>query len=213
MRKTIFSFSPIKAHWKAGDGNIGYETVKAWRAELGAEDGDTPVLSLAGEIAPFAVPRYPTLPHSLTLSVRFLSAALPRFPMLSLSPVYRSLAYLQYIAPSSVSSLFAFPSVPHSRAALATRTPHVPDPGGHPYQVSRCTEACATIFDHLRPTNLVPVPDLAALARGFNPSTPTRSRSPRTPIRHLAPRRGLRDMLRRFAPPNPAHTLRLFPSA
>ncbi|KAH9015537.1 hypothetical protein EDB84DRAFT_1565684 [Lactarius hengduanensis] len=94
--------------------------------------------------------------------------------------------------------------MPHSRAALATYARRVTDAGGHLYEVSRHTEACATDSDHLRPTDPVSVPDLAALARGSSPSIPTCPRSPRTHIRHLALRGGLRDTLRRFTPPRPA---------
>ncbi|KAH9170540.1 hypothetical protein EDB89DRAFT_2071757 [Lactarius sanguifluus] len=81
----------------------------------------------------------------------------------------------------------------HSRVALATRTQRVPDSGGHFYEVSRRAE----VFR-------VASPDLAALARGFHPSTPTRPRFPRTYIRKLASRGDLRDALRRFTPPNPS---------
>ncbi|KAH9030882.1 hypothetical protein EDB85DRAFT_2146395 [Lactarius pseudohatsudake] len=105
---------------------------------------------------------------------------------------------------ATCSSPLVFLSVPHSRAALATHARRVPDPGGHSYEVSRRADACATICDHLRSTDLAPLPNLAALARGTIPSTATRSRPPQTYIRHLAPREGLRDRLRRFTPQNPA---------
>ncbi|KAH9051388.1 hypothetical protein EDB83DRAFT_2676497 [Lactarius deliciosus] len=101
---------------------------------------------------------------------------------------------------SEVRSSIAFPSTPHSRAALATRTQRIPNPGGHSYVVLRRAEACATVSDHLRPTDPIPVPDLAALTRSFSTSTPTRPGSPRTHIRQLAFRGGLRDRLRRFTP-------------
>ncbi|KAH9160293.1 hypothetical protein EDB89DRAFT_2235920 [Lactarius sanguifluus] len=100
--------------------------------------------------------------------------------------------------------------MPHSRAALVTRTQRVPDPGGHSYEVLRRAEACATVSDHLRPTDPIPVPDLAALARSFSISTPTRPGSPRTHIRQLAFRGGLRDRLRCFTPPRPCAILDYF---
>ncbi|KAH9019355.1 hypothetical protein EDB85DRAFT_2153854 [Lactarius pseudohatsudake] len=127
--------------------------------------------------------------------LRSLSTRPPTFPCLYNAPHY--LAYSPY-------SPLVFLSVPHSRAALATHARRVPDPGGHSYEVSRRADACATICDHLRSTDLAPLPNLAALARGTIPSTATRSRPPRTYIRHLAPREGLRDRLRRFTPQNPA---------
>ncbi|KAH9173698.1 hypothetical protein EDB89DRAFT_2228558 [Lactarius sanguifluus] len=56
------------------------------------------------------------------------------------------------------SSLYTFRAlVPHSRAALVTRSRRVPDPGGHSYKA-----------------DTVPFPDIAALARGLSPSTQTR---------------------------------------
>ncbi|KAH9043041.1 hypothetical protein EDB85DRAFT_2138683 [Lactarius pseudohatsudake] len=127
--------------------------------------------------------------------LRSLSTRPPTFPCLYNAPHY--LAYSPY-------SPLVFLSVPHLRAALATHARRVPDPGGHSYEVSRRADACATICDHLRSTDLAPLPNLAALARGTIPSTATRSRPPRTYIRHLAPREGLRDRLRRFTPQNPA---------
>jgi len=51
------------------------------------------------------------------------------------------------------SSSLALPSMPHSRAALATQARHAPDLGGHPCEVTRCAEACATVFDHFQPLN------------------------------------------------------------
>ncbi|SRR6266702_373538 len=51
------------------------------------------------------------------------------------------------------SSSLTFPSMPHSCAALATQKRHVPDLGGHPCKVTRCTEACTTVSDHFRPPN------------------------------------------------------------
>ncbi|KAH9177520.1 hypothetical protein EDB89DRAFT_2064500 [Lactarius sanguifluus] len=92
------------------------------------------------------------------------------------------------------SSPLAFSSVPHLRAALVTPAQHIPDPGDNLYEVSRRAEACATISDHLRPTNPVFIPDLAALARGSSHLIPTCPQSPRTHVRQLVPRReGLRD--------------------
>ncbi|KAH8989843.1 hypothetical protein EDB83DRAFT_2615078 [Lactarius deliciosus] len=67
---------------------------------------------------------------------------------------------------------------------------------GQLYEVSHHAEACATVSDHLRPTDCISLPDLAALARGTSPSTLTRSLPPQTYIRQLAPRGGLRDRLR-----------------
>ncbi|KAH9041042.1 hypothetical protein EDB85DRAFT_2140216 [Lactarius pseudohatsudake] len=105
------------------------------------------------------------------------------------------------------SSPLAFLSVPHLRAALVTQARRVTDPGGHSYEVSRRADVCATVCDHSRSTDLVPSPDIAALARGSSPSTPTRPRPPRIRIRPLAPRGGLRDTSQRFTPPRPCATL------
>ncbi len=45
---------------------------------------------------------------------------------------------------------FAFHSVPHSRAALATQVRCVSNISSHPCEVTRCAEACATASNHLR---------------------------------------------------------------
>src|SRR6266704_4808312 len=74
------------------------------------------------------------------------------------------------------SSSLAFPSVPHSRAALATQARRVPDLGGHPCEATRRAEACATISDHFQSpvpvgVRAAHVPKLAALSRGLRDST------------------------------------------
>src|SRR6266702_2341506 len=51
------------------------------------------------------------------------------------------------------SSSISFRSMPHSPAALATQMRRVPDLGGHPYDVTRRAEVCATVSDHFRPPN------------------------------------------------------------
>ncbi|KAH9006006.1 hypothetical protein EDB86DRAFT_1175397 [Lactarius hatsudake] len=91
------------------------------------------------------------------------------------------------------SSSLAFSNVPHWRAALATPARHNPDPNGHLCEVSHHADACTTTSDHLRPTNPISIPDLAALARGSSPSIPTCPQLSRTHIRQLVPREGLRD--------------------
>ncbi len=48
-----------------------------------------------------------------------------------------------------------FPSVPHSRAALATQTRRVPNPNGHLYEVTCRAEACVTVSDPFRPPNCI----------------------------------------------------------
>ncbi|KAH8995520.1 hypothetical protein EDB86DRAFT_3077553 [Lactarius hatsudake] len=91
------------------------------------------------------------------------------------------------------SSSLAFSNVPHWRAALATPARHNPDPNGHLCEVSHHADACTTTSDHLRPTNPISIPDLAALARGSSPSIPMCPQLSRTHIRQLVPREGLRD--------------------
>ncbi|KAH9046140.1 hypothetical protein EDB84DRAFT_1467311, partial [Lactarius hengduanensis] len=61
----------------------------------------------------------------------------------------------------------AFPSMPHSHAALTTRIQRVPDPNGRTCKVSSCAQACMTVSDHLRPINPISAPDSAAPARSF----------------------------------------------
>ncbi len=63
-----------------------------------------------------------------------------------------------------------FPSVLHSRAALATQVRHVPNISGHPCEVTRHAEACATASDHLQ------LPDPA----GFRVAHHFRSQAHRT---------------------------------
>jgi hypothetical protein len=93
-------------------------------------------------------------------------------------------------------TLLSFPTLPHSRAALVTRTRRVTDPGGHTYEVSRRARACATAFDHLRPTDTAFAPDPSALACGFSDSNPT-CYGPRWPhLRSFASRASVHDHFR-----------------
>src|SRR6266702_2640857 len=111
------------------------------------------------------------------------------------------------------SSSLAFPSVPHSRAALATQARHVPDRGGHPCEVTRRAEACATISDRFRPPN----PAGLRIAHRFRPrarrtlARPTRLDSDMPAIAPAlyptpcAPRRPARPLVPLHTPTNPAH--------
>ena len=117
------------------------------------------------------------------------------------------------------SSSLAFPSVPHSCAALATQVQRVPNLGGHPCEVTRRAEACATVSDCFRP------PDPAGLrvahrfrsrarrtrarptrldtdAPAIAPALYTTPRAPRRPARLLA----------LLTPPQILCTLDAFPS-
>src|SRR6266702_5651365 len=51
--------------------------------------------------------------------------------------------------------ILVFPRVPHLCAAFTTQTRRVPDPGGHPCEVTRRAEACAIVSDHFRPPNCI----------------------------------------------------------
>jgi len=100
-----------------------------------------------------------------------------------------------------------FPRVPHSRAALATRTRRVPNCGGHLYEVTCHAEACATASDPLQPPNsvalcgpTVSVPELVALARGLSKSKLNASTTTVTTCTNLVLRGGLHDHLRGFTP-------------
>ncbi|KAH8986755.1 hypothetical protein EDB86DRAFT_3212067 [Lactarius hatsudake] len=111
------------------------------------------------------------------------------FPLLSIAPFPPLFPGFR----AQCSSSLAFSNVPHWRAALATPARHNPDPNGHLCEVSHHADACTTTSDHLRPTNPISIPDLAALARGSSHSIPTCPQSSRTHIRQLVPREGLRD--------------------
>jgi len=115
------------------------------------------------------------------------------------------------------SSSLTFPSVPHSRTALATQARRVPDLGGHPCEVTRRAEACATSSDCFRPLD----PAGLRVAHRFRsrehrirawptrldsdtpataPALYTTPRAPRRPARPLAPL---------HTPTNPAHLRRV----
>src|SRR6266702_3511729 len=56
---------------------------------------------------------------------------------------------------SSVQLILVFPSVLHLCAALMTQMQCVPNPDGHPCEVTHRAEACATVSDHFRPPNCI----------------------------------------------------------
>src|SRR6266702_5623673 len=115
------------------------------------------------------------------------------------------------------SSSLAFPSMLHSRAALATQVRRVPDLAGHPCEVMRHAEACTTVSDRFRP------PDPAGLhvAHRFHSRAhrtrawPTKldSDAPATvPAPYTtprAPRRPARPLVPLHTPTNPAHLRRV----
>src|SRR6266702_1649817 len=111
-----------------------------------------------------------------------------------------------------------FPSQPHSRAALATQARRVPDRGGHPCEVTRRAEACATISNHLRPPDHV---GLHVAHRFRSRARCTRTRPTKldpdvpaiAPALYTTPRAPRRqDLLRRFTPPQILRTLDASPS-
>src|SRR6266702_80815 len=53
------------------------------------------------------------------------------------------------------SSSLTFPNVLHLRVALATQARRVPNLSGHPCEVTRRAEACATVSDHFQPPDPV----------------------------------------------------------
>ncbi len=115
------------------------------------------------------------------------------------------------------SSSLAFPSVPHSRAALATQARRAPDLGGHPCEVTRRAEACATVSDHFRPLN----PTGLRVAHHFRSRTrrtrarPTRldtnapAIAPALYTTPRAPRRPARPLAPLHTPTNSAHLRRV----
>ncbi|KAH9068190.1 hypothetical protein EDB83DRAFT_2377418 [Lactarius deliciosus] len=86
--------------------------------------------------------------------------------------------------------------IPSFRVRTLTRSRHIPDPGDRLYRVSRCAEACATIFDHLQPCNFVFIPDLAAFACDLGDSNLTRFRPQQPSLRSFMLCRSMRDSFR-----------------
>jgi|SRR6266702_2090053 len=115
------------------------------------------------------------------------------------------------------SSSLTFPSVPHSRAALATQARLVPDLGGHPCEVTCHVEACATVSDHFRP----PDPTGLRVAHCFRSRARcTRARPMRldtdvpaiAPALYTTPRapwRPAKPLVLLHTPRNPAHLRRV----
>src|SRR6266702_5517979 len=115
------------------------------------------------------------------------------------------------------SSSLAFPSMPHSRAALATQARRVPDRGGHTCEVTRRAEACATVSDHFQP----PTPAGLHVAHRFRPrACRTRARPTRldsdapamAPALYTTPRAlqmPARPLAPLHTPTNPAHLRRI----
>src|SRR6266702_8782001 len=101
----------------------------------------------------------------------------------------------------------------HSRAGLATQARRVPDLSGHPCEVTRRAEACATVSDRFRP------PDPAGLrvahcfrsracrtrAQPTKLDSDTPATAPATYATPRTPQRPARPLVLLHTPTNPAH--------